>query len=88
MVWAVVTSNTSWSATFTYSYRPPDASSPRAVDGTGTATIDLGRPSRVCATVRKATAEGTLTVRMDPGESGTTTSIFGEVTVCGGKDFD
>lgn len=77
---AIVSSNTSWSGSF----------DGRTIDGQGNQTIDLGGggstggPSK-CAVVQKQTREGTLTVRIEPGDEQTTTAAFGVVSVCGGR---
>lgn len=70
---AHVASDTSWSGSF----------DGRTVDGTGNQTIKLGATDVVkCASVRKLTRVGTLTLDIDGSDKKTTTAEFGVVTSC------
>lgn len=72
---AHVESNTSWSGYFGNA----------SVDGTGNRTITMGDADIECCSAQKLTANGSLRVWIEGGESGYTTAAYGIVTVCGSR---
>jgi hypothetical protein len=72
---AHVESNTSWSGYFGNA----------SVDGVGNKTITMGDSDVECCAVQKLTPQGSLSVWIEGGESGSTTAAYGMVTVCGSR---